>query len=380
MRVLFLESFYGGSHRDVADSLVAFSQHAVSLETLPARFWKWRSRGASLEFARRVPDPSGYDLVMCSGLTSIADLRAVWRDSTPPILLYAHETQLSYPVPDGGSVDVNYGMTDISNIAAADYIAFNSATHRSCFLDQLPTFLRKLPDFRPMWIVEEIEQKSSVCYPGITVLSQSTVEAGSPPLTGGPHRPASEARKPSVPSTSPLVIWNHRWEFDKNPELFFGALTTLAAEGIDFRVAVLGENFQVQPGEFLTAREKLGERIVAFGYAPQKSDYLKWLQEGTVVVSTAIQENFGIAVLEAVAAGCFPVLPRRLSYPEIIPERFHDRCLYNSDTDLVSLLRHILTEPKARTAARELQSYALQFAWPARVPEFDILMEKVAAL
>ena len=377
MRVLFLESFYGGSHRDVADSLAALSRHDVSLETLPARFWKWRSRGASLEFVRRVPDPSRYDLLICTGLMSIADLRAVWRDSTPPILLYAHETQLSYPVPDGGSVDANYGMTDISNMAAADHIAFNSRTHRSSFLDQLPTFLRKLPDFRPMWVVEAIEKKSSVCYPGIAVASERGVEPG----ISRDDDANQTAREPGADGPAePLVIWNHRWEFDKNPDLFFSALTTLADEGVAFRVAVLGENFQVQPQEFLTARERLKDRVVAFGYASQKSDYLKWLQDGAVVVSTAIQENFGIAVLEAVAAGCFPVLPRRLSYPEIIPERFHDTCLYSSDDDLLPLLRHILTGKEARNGSRELQSHAMQFAWKARIPEFDALMEKVASL
>ena len=35
----------------------------------------------------------------------------------------------------------------------------------------------------------------------------------------------------------PLILWNHRWEYDKNPETFFKVLFNLHKKGIDFRVA-----------------------------------------------------------------------------------------------------------------------------------------------
>jgi len=41
------------------------------------------------------------------------------------------------------------------------------------------------------------------------------------------------------------------------------------------------------------------------------------------VLSTARHEFFGIAVVEALLAGCLPWLPDRLSYPELLPPALH---------------------------------------------------------
>ncbi|MCK5007550.1 MAG: DUF3524 domain-containing protein, partial [Spirochaetales bacterium] len=49
-RFLFLEPFYGGSHREFAEGWQQSSRHTLELHTLPARFWKWRMRGAALYF------------------------------------------------------------------------------------------------------------------------------------------------------------------------------------------------------------------------------------------------------------------------------------------------------------------------------------------
>ncbi len=63
MKILFLEPFYGGSHKDVAKGFADYSSHEVDILSLPPRFWKWRMRGAALEFIRRIEDISAYDLI-----------------------------------------------------------------------------------------------------------------------------------------------------------------------------------------------------------------------------------------------------------------------------------------------------------------------------
>ena len=45
-----------------------------------------------------------------------------------------------------------------------------------------------------------------------------------------------------------------------------------------------------------------------------------YLHESDFVVSTANHEFFGIGILEAIAAGCTPLLPDRLSYPAILQD------------------------------------------------------------
>ena len=78
MKFLFLEPFYGGSHRDFADGWVQHSRHRLDLITLPARFWKWRMRGAALHFAKKVQSPSDYSGLIASNLMSLSDLKALW--------------------------------------------------------------------------------------------------------------------------------------------------------------------------------------------------------------------------------------------------------------------------------------------------------------
>ena len=53
------------------------------------------------------------------------------------------------------------------------------------------------------------------------------------------------------------------------------------------------------PKAFVAARDRYGDRIVQYGYAASREAYIAWLKRGFVAVSTAIQENFGIAMVEA---------------------------------------------------------------------------------
>jgi glycosyltransferase involved in cell wall biosynthesis len=376
MQILFLESFYGGSHRDVADSLVRHSRHRIALRTLPARFWKWRMRGAALSFAHETDDPSAFDLIVCTGLMSIPDFRALACSPLPPILLYAHETQLAYPSPAQRESDLHFAFTDLTNMLAADHTAFNSHTHRQAYLDALPGFLRRLPEYRPMWAIDEVERRSSVCYPGIRP-AWAAPGAAQPAAREAPlvSRHAPRAAGEDAP---PLILWNHRWEFDKQPEAFFAALREVRRRGCSFRLAVLGENFKVVPKEFVAAKEEFADEIVAFGYQSSRRDYEAWLRGAEIVVSTAIQENFGIAVMEAIACGAYPLLPHRLAYPEIIPAELHD-CLYADQADLVAKLERLLRAVPAVTAPDSLVQHARSFAWPSRVDAFDALFERAAA-
>jgi glycosyltransferase involved in cell wall biosynthesis len=116
-------------------------------------------------------------------------------------------------------------------------------------------------------------------------------------------------------SDEPLtLVWNHRWEYDKGPERLFAALLQLQQAGRDFRVHVIGQQFRRQPVVFAAMQERLGEHIGAWGMVKEVADYRHLLQSSDIVLSTALHEFQGLAVQEAVASGCVPLVPDRLAY------------------------------------------------------------------
>lgn len=353
LRFLFLEPFYGGSHRDFADGLVAHSRHEIRLVTLPHRFWKWRMRGAAIYWSDRIEDPAGYDGLIVSSLLNLADLKALWGDRCPPALVYFHENQLTYPSAPDIRHDHQPGFTNIVTALTAQRLLFNSHTHRDAFCAALPEFIRIMPDFRPKWITRVVEKKSAVAYPGC-------------------HFSNCSAFQPKENKPAPLIVWNHRWEHDKNPESFFQALKKMMDHGLDFQVALLGEAFAQMPGVFEQAPRQLGKRLVQYGRVSSRNEYFRWLKRGHIVISTAFQENFGIAVVEAMRHGCLPLLPNRLSYPEILPKAFHKAFLYSHQDDLENKLIDLLVQHQKYSSERRRLSNAMQgFAWENRIHQFD---------
>jgi hypothetical protein len=127
-----------------------------------------------------------------------------------------------------------------------------------------------------------------------------------------------------------------------NPEPFFDSMIRLDQAGADFDLALVGEQFRTAPAVFAESWPSLQPHIVHTGFIADRSEYLALLRRCDIVVSTAIQENFGIAVAEAILAGCQPLLPNRLAYPELIPEEFHASCLYSSGAMLFDRLQYLI--------------------------------------
>ena len=362
LRIAAIEPFYGGSHKAFLDGYRRYSSHQVDVLGLPARKWKWRMRGAALHFADvlrgRVRD---YDVIFASDFLSLADLVGLLPGEMAAVakIVYFHENQLTYPYRDESERDYQFAFTNITTCLAADRVLFNSAFHRESFLAALRPFLKKMPDFRPAGVVDAIAGKSCVLYYGMDL--EGIRSAG-----------------PCERSAAPVVLWNHRWEYDKNPEDFFETMTGLADAGHDFRVAIVGEKYGVYPEVFDRGREALGERVVQFGYLESKEAYFRLLCSCDVAVSTAIHEFFGVSVLEAIAAGCFPLLPRRLTYPELLPEALHERHLYNT----LPQLRRALAWAFAKideVREMDLRDVAERFSWERLVEQYDRTMSEVAA-
>jgi glycosyltransferase involved in cell wall biosynthesis len=258
-----------------------------------------------------------------------------------PFYTYFHENQFAYPVRKEDERDFHFGLTNLTTVLASDKVAFSTAYNLQTFLQGVQKILKVCPDMKLEGIMKKIEAKVSILYPGID-FSQIDKAAQS-------NRKNSE---------TPVIVWNHRWEHDKNPKYFFNTLFELDANAFDFRLIVLGQSFRRKPQIFSVAQDKLQHKILHYGYVESRDEYARLLTQGDIVVSTAKHEFYGISVIEAVRAGCLPLLTNSLSYPELFPAQY----LYKNGA-LFNKLQKALTDPDK---IDEMHSKALTscFSWP----------------
>lgn len=91
------------------------------------------------------------------------------------------------------------------------------------------------------------------------------------------------------------LLWPHRWEHDKNPQLLTETLLELHKRQVPFRVSIIGETFVAKPECFDGLQEKLGDKLVHFGFL-SREDYLKCLLDSDIVISTAGHEFYGVSM------------------------------------------------------------------------------------
>lgn len=368
VRLLVLEPYFGGSHRAVLECLLPSLGFEYDLLTLPARKWKWRMRGAAITFADearrldaewRAAHPCGeagrpgargrWDLVLASTFVNLAEFLGVSRQAMAgvPSVVYYHENQLVYPNRHEAEWDLQFPLTNITSALAAGECWFNTAWNLEGFVKGVDPFIRQFPDHRPQGLGRRIAAKSRVLHP---------------PFDPAPFDAAPVARGARI-----RIVWPHRWEHDKNPEAFFAAVTRLASEGLDFEVAVAGQSFAETREAFERAGEALGGRLVHIGEPGSREDYARLLAGSDVAVSTAQNEFFGLAMLEASYAGCLPLVPDRLAYPEIYPAAMR----YGSDDALAARLRDAILH---RPAPGQASGIAEAFTVSRLLPEWRAAM------
>ncbi|MDH3899509.1 MAG: DUF3524 domain-containing protein [Gammaproteobacteria bacterium] len=328
MHILLLSAYDTRSHRRWREGLVAvFPDHDWTVLALPPRHFLWRVRGNSLTWAfgerERLTQP--YDLVIATSMTDLSALRGMVPSlATVPTLVYCHENQFAYPDRRANPCS-EPKVVNLYSVLSADRVIFNSEFNRQTFLDGVQAFLSKMPDRVPPGIPETIREQSAVL-----------------PVPLGAYW--FEQGVVATPKKSPLtIVWNHRWEYDKGPDRLFAAMMKLRHAGVDFRVHVIGQQFRVQPPVFSGMRAQLGDCIGSWGMVEADADYRRLLCESHVVLSTALHEFQGLAVQEAVACGCIPLVPDRLAYPEYFDREFrYPSCPEEPETEAATIAGRLL--------------------------------------
>lgn len=347
--IALLEAFYSGSHKAWADGYIAHSNHQITLLTLPGRHWKWRMHGAAVSLSKQVNKcDNAFEMILCTDMLDVALFKSLLNEKhrNTPVMLYMHENQLTYPwSPDDQDLklqrDNHYAFTNYTSCLVADAVLFNSDHHRNSFLGELPRFLKMFPDENNLETIDVIKKKASTLYLGLELNNHATVN------------PKGNAIR---------ILWNHRWEYDKNPDDFLELLNSLEKRKCEFELVLLGERYTKMPDAYYHILDKFSARIAHNAYAELKEHYWDLLCSCDVLPVTSIQDFFGISIVEAISAGIVPVLPNRLAYPEYAEQEN----LYTNDEELLDKVINFQDLPIPDVS---------RFSWQSMAKKYDELFE-----
>lgn len=326
--------------------MAALPEFDWTLKTQPSRHFSWRVRASGWLWAlAEDPDLSEeYDLVIATSLSEVVTLKALCPAlHGTPLWLYFHENQFAHPIGahQWASHQKGWQFQSIQNALCADRIYFNTAFNRDSFFAGARQLLKKFPERLPNQPIQRLEVRSEVLPVPLTERFETLC---------------------SAPKNPRLIVWNHRWEWDKQPERFLKGLTALASEGIDFEVAMLGSGGGRNPEEFREYREALGRCVRHWGEADEAT-YTAFMREAGIGVSSALHDFQGLAILELAQAGATVVVPRRLAYPECLPGAyFYEGSTEDQATDIDNLkdaLRQLLSgAPPQKTDRKTLPRWS----------------------
>lgn len=307
MKILFVETFFKGSHKTWANELkrhlIDFDFHFLTDNTSS---WKEAMTLATEKLPEL--DCTKFDLVLLTSMVNVVKFKIRYNIDAPHII-YFHENQRAYPWTKNGNNNKSAFYSDIQLKSAniADYLLFNSKYNLKTFcLDDSDLILKS--EVLPIGVDTEILKKARI----------NKIEG----LT---------------------IIWNHRWEYDKNPALFFETLRELKKD-ISFKLIITGESPEhVQNIVFSDAKEEFKDNLIHFGYAKSKEDYYKLLWQSHLSIVTSNHDFFGISVCESVLCKVHTILPNRLAYPEHF--KTHEN-FYDNDEKLIFKVKAFIKDKK----------------------------------
>jgi len=364
LKGLILSAYDAGSHKYWRNGIEKGLQCIDwTVLHLPARFFSWRIRGNPISFISQYSEEltQKYDFMLVTSMVDLAALKGLVPTlSVTPSLVYFHENQFEYPKSERQKSVLEAQMVNLYSAMAADRIIFNSEFNQKTFFDGCDQLMNKLPDFTLTDLSSRLQCKSSVI-----------------PV------PIADHLFERLHDVSPLnstvrILWNHRWEYDKGPDRLLLFLTELKARDISFEINIVGEQFRSVPAEFDQIQSIFSTQVTTFGYISNVDDYYNLLTQCDIVLSTSIHEFQGISVMEAVAAGCIPLVPSRLSYREYIDNAYcYEGYMEDPEKEAVSAVNTLLDIMGRQVNRRLISSMLKQYSWCELIAQYRIAIDKV---
>ena len=352
----------------------------VRYHMIPSARWKWRMQVAAAEL--QVADDD--DIVVVDGMLDVTPLMATLTGSStqrrPSVLVYLHENQLCTPFTGQdrdrrGQTHWHYGMAHWRSLLASDGFVFNSQTQLKAFATALPKLINEqCPRDTVEWhlakAAELLQAKCTVLHYGLELRDLSRLSD----LRG--DRDSSDDNGTKLPT----ILWNARLEEDKDPSTFIDVLKRVRDSGTRFHLTVLGVDYTKGSVWKSEIEREFAAELRFFGWCTDRQGYGAHLKNATVVMSTAQHETFGISIVESVVCGALPLLPNRLSYPELLSPEAHPGHFFENKADCATKLKILL---KLQASEREkvcssMKEAMMRFDWECMAPRYVDFFSSIA--
>lgn len=154
----------------------------------------------------------------------------------------------------------------------------------------------------------------------------------------------SKTKITSVEKRENIIVFSHRFDIEKRPNIFMDLMEKLWQERKDFKVVITTSR-----EKFRSNSQKLIKQLKSskFPYEIKenlsKAQYYQELSRAKVFVSTTIEENFGYCLLEAIIFGCAPIVKNNYAHPEILEN--DKRFLYEDKNQALEMISKMLDNP-----------------------------------
>ena len=275
-----------------------------------------------------------------------------------PFVTFMHESQLLYP-----NHEWSVGCGELARQSPGSWLAstevwFNSRFHRDSVCSALPAFTATIP--------EEVR-------PTADPTPRFQVTGLGVDLDWVKRR---VQRKPGPPR----ILWPHRWQQDKNPEVFLSALRKLQTAGAAFELILAGEDGPKASHTKSEIIDSFHVKAAASRPVSPEKDFRAHLTDADIVASCASHEFFGVGVVEAIAAGLPPGAAQRPELPRADTARHcGPRFLYPNGSFGGALAHAVETfdQQEAREARATLAAVTEERGWQHVAPVYD---DRIAAI
>ena len=106
-------------------------------------------------------------------------------------------------------------------------------------------------------------------------------------------------------------------------------------------------------------------------------EYKEWMHKADILPITSKQDFFGVSIVEGIYAETLPILPNRLSYPELFNDKLNPHIFYNNKSEfkdkLISAINNVRSLSNEMKKIRE--DVSRKFNWNTVSEEYDKTFE-----